>query len=71
MGVQKVQQMALQFKSDWIISSFVPKVNECFNQDKQSFNYRMACLMSLSAVMGALQKDQISEIIVPTLIKAC
>lgn len=54
MGVQKVQQMALQFKSDWVISSFVPKVNECYNQDKQSFNYRMACLMSLSAVMGAL-----------------
>jgi hypothetical protein len=54
MGVHKVQQMALQFKSDWVISSFVPKVNECYNQDKQSFNYRMACLMSLSAVMGAL-----------------
>lgn len=57
MGISKVKQMAVQFKSDWVISSFVPKIVECYNLDKQGFNYRMACLMSLSSVMNCLQKD--------------
>lgn len=57
MGIQKVQQMAMQFKGDWVISSFVPKIIECYNVEKQGFNYRMACLMSLASVMGTLQKD--------------
>jgi serine/threonine-protein phosphatase 2A regulatory subunit A len=57
MGIAKVKQMAVQFKSDWVISSFVPKIVDCYNQDKQGFNYRMACLMSLSSVMNCLQKD--------------
>ncbi len=31
----------------------------------------MACLMSLQSVMPVMQKDQITELIVPTLITAC
>jgi len=62
--------MAINFKSDWVISNFIPKITECYNAEKQGFNFRMACLMSLSSVMGVLQKDQITEKIVPTLILA-
>lgn len=57
MGIAKVKQIAVQFGSEWVISAFVPKIIECYNMDKQGFNYRMACLMSLSSVMGCLQKD--------------
>lgn len=70
MGILKVKQMAVNFKSDWVVSSFIPKIIECYNVDKQGFNFRMACLMSLSSVMGVLQKDQITEKIVPTLVLA-
>jgi len=53
-GVVKVKQMAVNFKSDWVVSSFIPKIIECYNVDKQGFNFRMACLMSLSSVMHVL-----------------
>lgn len=68
MGIAKVQHMAVQFKGEWVISSFVPKIIECYNVDKQGFNFRMACLQSLAAVMATLQKDQITERLVPTFV---
>ena len=71
MGIQKIANMAVQFKGDWVISSFVPKIIECYNVEKQGFNYRMACLQSLAAVMPSLKKDEISECLVPTFVKAC
>lgn len=53
------------------MQSYIPKVNEAFNADKQPFNYRMSALSSLSAMMGQLREDHITEHIVPTLMKAC
>lgn len=69
-GIAKIRQMAANFKSEWVVASFIPKILECYNVDKQGFNYRMACLMSLSSVMPVLQKDQITEKIVPTVVAA-
>ena len=71
MGIKKVAFMAISFKSDWVMNSFLPKIVETYAIEKQGFNFRMACLMSLSAVMPALQKDQISEKVIPTLVLAC
>jgi serine/threonine-protein phosphatase 2A regulatory subunit A len=71
MGVSKVQSMAVLFKSDWVVTSFVPKIVETYGVEKQGFNYRMSCLMSLSAVVPVMQKDQITEKVVPTLVTAC
>lgn len=57
MGILKAKDLAATFKSDWILSNFVPKVVDNYNQDKQGYNYRMASLQSLAAVMPHLQKD--------------
>ena len=34
MGISKSREIAEKFKSDWILSSFIPKVVENFNVDK-------------------------------------
>lgn len=44
MGIKKVKEIAEKFKGDWIHSSFIPKVIENFNIDKQGYNYRMCSL---------------------------
>jgi hypothetical protein len=46
-GVKKVKELAEKYKADWVMSSFIPKVLESYNADKQGYNYRMCCLMSL------------------------
>ena len=70
MGINKVGIMALAFKGDWVIANFIPKIIDCYIIEKQGFNFRMACLMSLSSVIPVLQKEQITEKIVPTLVLA-
>jgi len=70
MGISKSRELAASFKGDWILSSFVPKVIDNYNVEKQGYNYRMASLSSLAEVLPYLQKDQITEKIVPTFIKA-
>lgn len=57
MGIQKSAEIAAAFKGDWILSSFVPKVVDNYNVEKQGYNYRMTSLLSLAAVMPHLQKD--------------
>jgi hypothetical protein len=54
MGIEKVTGMAVAFKGDWVMTSFIPKIIDCYNIEKQGFNFRMACLMSLSSVMPVL-----------------
>ena len=46
-GVRKVKELADKFKGDWVMSNFVPRVIEMYNVDKQGYNYRMTCLLSL------------------------
>lgn len=60
MGIKKVKELAEKFKADWINSSFIPRVIEMFNVDKQGYNYRMCCLHSLQAVMPYLSKEQVA-----------
>lgn len=31
MGILKLKEMAKQFKGDWVISNFIPKIVECYN----------------------------------------
>ncbi len=46
-GVRKVKELAEKYKAEWIMGSFIPKVVETYNIDKQGYNYRMCCLQSL------------------------
>ena len=34
MGINKVQAMAVVFKSEWVVSSFIPKIIDCYNIEK-------------------------------------
>lgn len=53
------------------MTNLIPKVVDSYNVDQQGFNYRMCALESLSAVMPVLDKNMITEMVVPTLLKAC
>ena len=57
MGIKKSRELAEKFKQDWVNSSFIPRVVEMFNVDKQGYNYRMCCLHSLQAVMPYIGKE--------------
>ena len=70
MGIKKSKELAEKFKAEWVMSSFIPRVTEMYNVDKQGYNYRMCCLHSLQAVMMYLSKDQISQQIIPIFLKA-
>ena len=69
-GIQKSSELAEKFKGDWVISSFIPKVIENYNIDKQGYNYRMCSLNSLAAIIPNLSKEQVTQHIVPLLLKA-
>ena len=71
MGVAKVGVLAERFGEQWIVSTLIPKVVECYNVEQQGYNYRMCSLRSLAAVMPVLQKEEISDKIIPTFVKAC
>jgi len=71
MGVIKVGEIAERFRADWAVKDFIPKVVESFNAEQQGYNYRMTAIKSLAAVMPVLQKDQITELVVPVFVKAC
>ena len=49
----------------------MPKVVDCFNVEQQGYCYRMCALEALSGVIPTLTKEIITEMIVPTLEKAC
>jgi hypothetical protein len=34
MGIKKARELAEKFKGDWVLSSFIPKVIENYNNDK-------------------------------------
>lgn len=44
MGIKKSREIAEKFKGDWIINSYIPRVIENFNVDKQGYNYRICSL---------------------------
>ena len=71
MGVQKVEILAESFGEAWITSSLIPKVVETYNVEQQGFNYRMTALETLSSAMSHLSREMITEMIVPTIVKAC
>ena len=71
MGVAKVGVLAERFGEQWIVSTLIPKVVECYNVEQQGYNYRMCALETLSAVMTHLSREMVTEMIVPTVVKAC
>lgn len=70
MGIKKTRELAEKFKSEWILSAFIPRVTEIYNVDKQGYNYRMCCLHSLNSVTPYLSKDQVTQHVVPIFVKA-
>ena len=71
MGVHKAAKLAECFKNDWVMQDFLPLVKDHYSHDRKGYNYRMCCLYSMQAVMPFMTKDQISQQIIPTFIKAC
>jgi len=57
MGILKIKDIAEKFKADWIISSFIPKLIENYNVDKQGYNYRMCSLNSCLSIIPFLSKE--------------
>lgn len=70
MGVRKSRELAEKFKGDWIMTTFIPKVNEIYNVDKQGYNYRMCCLSSLQQIVPFITKEQVAQQVVPIFLKA-
>jgi hypothetical protein len=70
MGITKVKKMAEQFHKEWVMGCFIPKIQEEYHKEKQSFNIRMCCLMSLASVMPVLEKQQITDKVLPFFLAA-
>lgn len=70
MGIQMAAKLADNFSKDWILEQFLPKVVNQIVVDKKGYNYRMACLYSLSAVLPYTPKDAISQHMIPVFLKA-
>lgn len=51
MGIQKSSTLAMKFGQDWVMSDYIPVVNNHYNVDKKGYNYRMCCLSSAASVM--------------------
>jgi len=69
-GIEKSAKLAEAFHADWIQEDYIPKVVSTFNVDKKGYNYRMACLYSLSAVLPYTPKDAIGQTMIPVFMKA-
>lgn len=63
--------LAAEFKQDWIVNDFIHVVKDQFKVEKKGYNYRICCLYSLAAVMPHLQKDEITQHIIPAFVTAC
>jgi serine/threonine-protein phosphatase 2A regulatory subunit A len=70
MGIDKSAILAQNFKQDWIMSDFIPVIQNQYSLEKKGYNYRMACLKSLSSVMPYMMKDQIIQHVIPIFLKA-
>lgn len=69
-GVRKAKELAEKFKIDWVMQSFVPRIIENYNVDKQGYNYRMCCLQSLAQVVPLMSKEQVATHVLPIFLKA-
>lgn len=69
-GVKKIKELADKYKGEWVMTTFIPKVVENYNTDKQGYNYRMTCLMSLQQIIPYISKDQVNNHVVPVFAKA-
>jgi serine/threonine-protein phosphatase 2A regulatory subunit A len=70
MGVRKAKELADKYKSEWVIQTFIPKVVETYNMDKQGYNYRMCCLHSLQQILTNISKEQVAQHLIPVFQKA-
>ena len=69
-GILKVSELANEFKSDWIISSLIPKTLEIMNKEKIGYLFRIACLNSFYNASLFLSKEGVAANIVPILMKS-
>jgi serine/threonine-protein phosphatase 2A regulatory subunit A len=70
MGINKSSVLAQSFKSDWVMNEYIPVVTNHYTVDKKGYNYRMCCLNSLASIMPFIQKDQITQHLLPIFLKA-
>lgn len=70
MGIQKAESVAKAFGSTWIADHFVPKVVKTYEEDQMGYNFRMTAIKSLAVVMKYMNKDDITNSVIPVFIKA-
>lgn len=70
MGVKKAKELADKYKGEWVMQTFIPKVIETYNVDKQGYNYRMCCLTSLQQILSHITKEQVAQHVIPIFLKA-
>jgi len=70
MGIQKAQQIGQAFGSAWIADFFVPKVVKTYEEDQMGYNFRVTAIKSLAVVLKYMNKDDISNIVIPVFLKA-
>eukprot|EP00824_Muranothrix_gubernata_P008479 TRINITY_DN2090_c0_g1_i4.p1 TRINITY_DN2090_c0_g1~~TRINITY_DN2090_c0_g1_i4.p1 ORF type:complete len:142 (-),score=24.96 TRINITY_DN2090_c0_g1_i4:23-448(-) len=46
-GIEQLRLLVEEFKSEWVIHSYLPKMNEAINKEKQGYLYRMTALNSI------------------------
>lgn len=69
-GVKKSGKLGEAFGNTWIVNDYIPFVQETYGKDKKGYNYRICQLNSLAAMMPYMQKDQITQMILPMFVKA-
>ncbi len=79
-GRERLKILATEFKSDWVINQFLPKLVENIGREKQGYLYRIASISCMTvmplrllmkqSVLHVLSKDQIGSSLIPILVKS-
>jgi hypothetical protein len=68
-GVEKLVTLAQEFKADWIITAFLPKIKEVYDTPKQGYLFRMTALNCFASIIPFVSKEQTLTYICPYIVK--
>ena len=64
-GIEQSALLAEKFGQDWTVKEYIPAIIEAYSSGTKGYNYRIACLKSLAAVMSHVDTDQTTKLIIP------
>ena len=70
MGIAKAEHVGKAFGHSWIADNFVPKVIKTYEEDQLGYNFRMTAIKSLAVVMKYMNKEDVTNLLVPVFLKA-